>query len=264
VARAENDCPRLGEVVAGLKQVLTTEQAEDAANQIVIRDEGENWSIEVRGHTSLYWDPGRNCTERARVAAVFAALALEPVDTEEAPPPVRVEEAPHPRRFSLEAGPQVVLATRAQARNTPVGGGGQVRVIRSGERLGVALGVEAARFSELDLGGYGASMARAACDLSGRILLFPGGVTVAGELGPSFVLLRVRGTGLATSPSANRFDVGARAALLARLRTRWAPFVSVQAEVGTRRFDLAVHPSGSIGLAPRLWLGLAVGGAFDL
>jgi hypothetical protein len=251
--------------VAGLKQVLTTEQAEDAANQIMIRDDGASWSIEVRGHASTYSDPARNCTERARVAAVFAALALEPVDTEEAPKlPAPVDEAPPSSWFSLEAGPQVAFATLAQARNTPVGWGGQARVIRSGERLGVALGVEAARFSRLDLGEYGASMARFACDLSGRILSFPGGVIVAGELGPSFAVLNVRGTGLATSPSANRFDVGARAALSARLRTRWAPFVSVQAAVGTRRFDLTVHPSGSIGHAPRLWLGLAVGGAFDL
>jgi len=262
-AQAQDECPRLADVVAGLGQVLTSEQAEDAADEIAIRDQGASWSIEVRGHASTYSDPARNCAERARVATVFAALALEPADAAPAPPPPAQTEQ-HPARFSLEAGPLLTFATWAQARNAPAGVGGQARLGRSGERLGLSLGLQAAAFSRLDLEGYGASITRAACDLSGRILFSPGPLIVAGDLGPGLALLRVRGSGLAESPAASRLDVGVRAAILARLRSRLAPFVAAQIELGFRRFPMTVHPSGEIGSAPRLWLGLVAGGAFDL
>jgi hypothetical protein len=258
---AESECPRLSDVVAGLGQVLTTEQVEDAAAEIVLRDQGADWSIEVRGQISTYSDPVRNCAERARVATVFAALALEPIDKAPAVP------APAERptgRLSLEAGPQLSLAALAQGRNTPVGWGGQARLSRTGEHLGGSLGLEAAAFSKLDLGWYGASITRAACDLSGRVSFAPGSFILAGELGPYLAFLRVRGTGLRQTSSVNRMDVGGRVGLTARLRTRLAPFLAVQAELGVRRFDLMVNPSGNMGTMPRLWLGFIAGGALDL
>lgn len=263
-ARAEEcECPRRADVVAGLGQVLTTEQAEDAGSEIVMRDQGASWDIEVRGQTSTYSDPARNCAERARVAAVFAALALEPVDEEE--PPAAAPEPEEPVGFfSLEAGPQLTLAALAQARNTPLGLGGQARLIRTGEHLGVSLGIDVAGFTKLDVGWYGASILRGACDLSGRISWAPGPFILAAELGPYLGLLRVRGTGLGKASSVQRMDGGGRAAISARLRTRLAPFLTLQAEMGARRFDVRVEPGGSIGAMPRLWLGLIVGGAFDL
>jgi hypothetical protein len=128
----------------------------------------------------------------------------------------------------------------------------------------VSLGIEAAVFSKLKLGWYGASIARAACDLSGRVSWALGSLILAGEVGPYLALLRVRGTGLDATSGVNRADIGGRVGLLARLDTRLAPFLALQAELASRRFDLTVAPSGKIGSAPRLWWGLAVGGAFDL
>jgi hypothetical protein len=264
-ARADevSECPRLADVVTGLGQVLTTEQTENAADEMMVRDQGATWSIEVRGHAASYSDPSRNCAERARVATVFAALALEPLETEE--PVVAPTPPPAPtRRLTLEAGAQLVLATLAQGRNTPLGGGGQVRIVRSGKHLGVSLGIEAAAFSKLNLGWYGASITRAACDLSGRVSWALGSLILAGEVGPYLALLRVRGTGLDATSGVNRVDIGGRVGLLVRLDSRLAPFLALQAELGARRFDLAVAPSGNIGSAPRLWLGLVVGAAFDL
>lgn len=267
-ARAEeSECPRLSDVVAGLGQVLTTEQAEQAGSEIVIRDQGASWSIEVRGQASTYSDPVRNCAERARVAAVFAALALEPMDKEE-PPAAASEPEPEPEPanglFSVQAGPLLALATWAQARNTPMGLGGQARLNRSGEHLGVSLGIEGAAFTKLHLDWYGASITRAVCDVAGRVSWAPGAVILTGELGPYLALLRVRGAGLGNASTTQRLDVGGRAAISARLRTPLAPFLALQAELGVRRFDLSVYPSGSIGAMPRLWLGLIAGGAFDL
>jgi hypothetical protein len=198
------------------------------------------------------------------VATVFAALALEPVDVEEEVAPVAVADQPPSARFSVEVGPQLILSAWAQASNRPVGWGGQARLLRSGEHLGVSLGIQAATFSRLDLGLYGASITRAACDLSGRAFWALGSFILAGELGPFLGLLRVRGTGLGETSSVHRLDVGARAAISARLLTRLAPFLALQAELGARRFDLTVRPSGEIGSAPRLWLGVIAGGAFEL
>jgi hypothetical protein len=261
--RVAGQCPLLSDVVAGLGQVLTTKQAEDLASEVVIHDQGASWSIEVRGHASTYSDPARDCAERVRVATVFAALALEPIEADEAPVASVAAERPS-ARFSVEAGPQLTLATWAHAHNTPVGLGGQARLNRSGEHLGVSLGIEAVAFSKLDLGWYGASIARAACDGSGRMSWATGSLVMAAELGPYLALLRVRGRGLDQTSSSYRLDVGARGAFGVRLPTRLAPFVALQAELGARRFSLTVAPSGDIGSAPRLWLGLVAGGALDL
>jgi caa(3)-type oxidase subunit IV len=71
-----SDCPRLSEVVAALGQVVAADVAQAAASEIAIRDLGSSWQIEVRAHASSYAEPARNCAERAKVAAVFAALVM--------------------------------------------------------------------------------------------------------------------------------------------------------------------------------------------
>ncbi len=79
-----SECPRPADVLAGLAQVVTSRFAILSAGDMVIHDYGETWAIEVRGRTSTYSDAPRDCVERARVATVFAALVLEPVDGDQA------------------------------------------------------------------------------------------------------------------------------------------------------------------------------------
>lgn len=260
-----SDCPRLSEVVAALGQVVTGEVAQAAASEIAIRDLGPSWQIEVRAHASSYVDPARHCAERARVAAVFAALVIEPPDRDDGPEPDPSATGASPtasrRRFTLQLAPLVAVAAGA---NVPWGAGGQGRFAFSAEHLGLALGAEAAAFSKLDASKYGASITRIAFDLSARTLWSPGRVGFAAELGPYFSLLRVRGTELYQSSSSNHLDAGARAAIMARLQGRWAPFLLAEAMFSARRLDLRAEPGGTIGSVPRLWLGLSAGAALDL
>jgi hypothetical protein len=267
---AASTCPRLAEVVAGLGQVLTGKPGEISPAEIQIHDYGTTWDIEVRGRVSAYSDPARDCAERARVATVFAALIVEPFDADRgaahAPAPPIAAGSPHAARsYAVEIAPLLAFAAGAQSRNTPVGLGGQVRASLSGEHLGLSFGAEMAVFSKLDLGVYGASITRAAFDLSPRLSWGNGRLGWAAEVGPTLALLRARGAGLGENSSSIHVDAGARGALLARLRgARLAPLLALQAELGARRFDLTVEPSGSIGSAPRLWLGLLLGCVLDL
>jgi hypothetical protein len=269
-ADAAARCPNTADVVAGLAQILEAKPGNAWATEIVIHDQGSSWEIEVRGHRSTYSDPARNCEERARVATVFAALVLEPLDADQTGVSVpaaakKTPPRPAPPRYAVEFAPLLAVAMGAQDCKSILGWGAQGRGSVSGEYLGLSVGAEAAAFDELEVGPYGASILRAALDLSGRLSWRPGPFGLAAELGPYLGLLRVRGTGLFEDSTSSHVDAGARWALLARLRgPRLGPFLVLQAELGGRRFDLTVDPSGSMGTAPRIWLGLALGGVLDL
>jgi hypothetical protein len=265
-----SECPRPADVVSGLGQILSAKPGDAWATEIVIRDQGATWEIEVRGHRSAYTDPARDCPERTRVATVFAALALEPLDTDQAGSrvparPSRTPSSPPRARWAVELAPLFAFAPGTSGRTSAVGWGGQGRGSVSGEYLGLSVGAETTLFNELSVGRYGAGITRAAADLSARLSWRPGGLGLAAELGPYFALLRVRGTGLFENTTSTRMDTGARGALLARLDgPRVSPWLALQAEIGASRFDLTVKPSGSVGTAPRLWLGVALGAALDL
>jgi hypothetical protein len=100
-----SECPRPADVLAGLAQVVTSRVAVLPAGDIVIHDYGETWAIELRGRTSTYSDARRDCIERARVATVFAALVLEPVDADE--PAAKPQLPPSP----LPLAPAMVAAS---------------------------------------------------------------------------------------------------------------------------------------------------------
>jgi hypothetical protein len=274
-ARAEDrdrdsQCPRLADVVAGLGEILATRPGDARTTEIALHDHGVTWDIEVRGHLSTYSDPARDCTERGRVATVFAALVLEPLDADRPGGELSIgaDREPSPHRalhYTLEVAPMLNLAVGAQGGNAPLGFGGQGRATVSGELLGLSVGAEGAVFSDLSLGRYGASIVRAAIDLSGRLSWGPDRLGLATDFGPYLAFLRVQGAGLLESTSSTHVDVGARFALVTRpFGRRIGPFLALEAELGARPFDLTVDPSGFIGTVPRLWLGIALGGALDL
>jgi hypothetical protein len=103
-----NECPRPADVLAGLAQVVTVTSrfAPLSADDIVIHDYGESWAVEVRGRSSTYSDAARDCVERARVATVFAALVLEPVDADRplAEPLAALPPSPQPLVAASVAG----------------------------------------------------------------------------------------------------------------------------------------------------------------
>lgn len=280
VARADDGggaCPGLGEVTSRLEQLLGDGAvAEAPAEKIVLRDHGGSWEIEVAGQRASYADPARDCGERARVATVFAALALEPPAPaapvlESAPPPDPAEVvAPPPpdsmprssMRQRLELSPEIVLGVGAG--DTTTAWGGALRWHLSGARMGLTVGLHGVAPAVVRAGAYEASLSRVVLDVSPRVWLSAGSASFALELGPFAGLLFAKGRNLSPGASSTTVDAGARVAV--RVEVAWwrtvSPFVAVQAELGARRFRLLVDPSGDVGSAPRMWLAFLLGAAF--
>jgi hypothetical protein len=272
VASAEerqSDCPRVAEVTSRLEQLLVSGvDASGAAENIVVRDHGATWEIDVAGHRASYVDPARDCPERVRVATVFAALVLEPPNREA---PAQVVGAPVgpaslPRSSmhqGLELAPELVLGLRAGDSVSAWGGG--LRWQLSGVRMGLTAGLRGMMPAVVRAGAYEASLARMVFDVSPRVWLRSGSASFTLEMGPFAGLLFARGRNLSPGGSSANLDAGGRAAVRVELtRPRLSPFLAVQGEVSLRRFRFLVEPSGEVGTAPRVWLGLLLGAALGL
>jgi hypothetical protein len=268
VARAEespSDCPQLAEVASRVDQLLVRQTGASAADQIEIRDRGASWEIEVADHQASYADPNRDCAERVRVATVFAALALEPPDREVpvavvAPPEVP-QAAPAPVvRQGLEVAPELVLGLGGSG--TATAWGGALRWQISGARLGLGAGLGGMLPAIVRAGPYEAQLARTTFDVSPRARLRAGPASFGLDLGPFVGLLFAKGRNLSPGGSSTSFDAGARLALRVELAwRRISPFLAARGEVGVRRFQMSVEPSGEVGTAPRVWLGMMLGAA---
>lgn len=264
-----SDCPLVTEVALRLDQLLVHQvnglEAGGNARMIVVRDHGASWEIEVAGHHASYDDPLRDCVERARVSAVFAALALEPPDRG---PPAEVvvpKDAPHvapsPIRQRIELGPELVLGLRTD--DTTIAWGGDVRWQISGARLSLTAGLGGMMPTVVRAGGYEASLARVVFDVSPRVWLQAGSAWVALELGPFAGWLFAKGRNLSPNGSSTNVDAGARLAV--RIELAWrklTPFLAAHAQLSARRFRMLVEPSEDVDTAPRVWLGLLLGAAF--
>jgi hypothetical protein len=79
-----------------LSPVLAPESLGASGEPPRVIDLGDRYVVTAAGQSNLYTDPARDCGERARVAAVFIALALNPPVVPQVPPgPV---PAPPPER----------------------------------------------------------------------------------------------------------------------------------------------------------------------
>jgi hypothetical protein len=216
-----------------------------------------------------YAEPGRDCDERARAAAVFIALALNPPLAPPGPAPtVRDAPAPPPPPASAR---WLDLAVAARADGGPgqaVGPaiGAEIHAAAGWRWLGVAATAGILAPSE---GTYSSITVRqqrfplslaltARRDVSQRL-------AIAGAAGAALVPLTVRATAIDGGPSSTRLDAGIRLAFELRFRAtpRLAPFVDLHAEFFPRAYELQVDPLGTIGSTGRFWLGVSAGVAFE-
>jgi hypothetical protein len=94
----ERGCPTPGQVSGLLAPLLPASRISvgsgpPALDDISISDDGASFRIVAAGQERSFVDPVRECFERARHAAVFVALALDPpaISLVKAPPPERPE-----------------------------------------------------------------------------------------------------------------------------------------------------------------------------
>jgi hypothetical protein len=222
-------------------------------------------------------DEARQCAARARAAAVFAMLILEPPRLpgepvvagahrapldEGAAPPTRPSGRRRPRVL-IELGGVVDAAPRTAPANSLVAGGASLRGAIGGRHLFAVVGLSGLSPVTLTLPGLRARVARVPLDLSLRAAFERGRCELAAELGVTATVLLTEGLDLASNDKATRLEFGIRTAfsLYVWLKARVAPFAAVQAVFVPRPNDLVVAPIGNVGTMPWAWLGGTLGAA---
>ena len=268
------DCPSAAAVMAALGSALGNEPRTGAADVPGVSDQGERFTVTALGQIRQFVDPTRDCDERARAAAVFIALALNPPLAPAAPArgPVAAQQvtvvAPPPARAS-ERWIDLGVAARFDGGPSPETSGAigfEARVVAGWRWLGVAatagvLAPTESTFSSVTVRQqrFPLSLALTARhELSQRW-------TLAGAVGAALVPLTLRGQALDGGSQSTRLDAGVRLALELRFRAtpRLAPFVDLHAEIFPRAYELDVDPLGTVGSTGRFWVGASVGLSFE-
>jgi hypothetical protein len=278
--------------------LLSAEQlARPDARRVRVRDLGLEYAIELEHTERRQRDPERNCEERARVAAVFIALNVNPKRPAEAD----TAGTPNTEALAPSAGGAPATSSTRPASSTSnsadrparsanvlhVGLGAFASVMFAPQQTAVAPGGGATVWLELSalrLALSAALMGKVALPLSPRE---PGGsaelwrvplaanvgylwrasrFALAPSLGIALDVLRMQGRGLGQSEHALRVNVGVDLELLASvsLRDRLALLASVSGAWFPRGYELRVEPAPRRAEAPELWLAGQLGIAFML
>ena len=249
-----------------------------------VMDMGDRFEVTAAGQAARYVDTARDCGARARVAAVFIALALRPPSMglvnpapprdPEPPPPTAAEQRVgiNPTDTPSPAWARLTIAARLDTpglgADSDLTAGGEIAGLVGRGRLGIA--VSAALL---------APTRRTLQAVSVRQQRFPftAGLVLHHRLSPSFelrgkaalalVLLTLRGENVSPGETSTRLDPGAHLSTELHgppLGHGLVPFVGVHAELFPRSYVLDVVPVGQVGVTNRFFLGATVGLSFDL
>jgi hypothetical protein len=246
-----------------------------------VTDLGDRFEIAAFGQARQVLDAERDCAERARTAAVFITLALNPpsfqarAEPAVARPAAPVVTAAAAAGEALPSRPWSSVALGARLDGVPADGSSSSPAFAGGAELTGALG-----WGALGIAASAAILAPTEGTFSGvtvRQQRFPLSVGVilrrelghrlelAGIAGLALVPFTLRGEGLGASLPATRLDTGARLAGALRfpLPGHLTPFVGLHAEIFPRAYVIDVDPLGNIGSTGRFRLGASLGLAFD-
>jgi hypothetical protein len=262
--QSEGTCPNAEQASAALNYLLkesgntTGSDTASAAQTLVLVDLGPRYQVALDGQTREYEDPVRDCEERARVAAVFAAMILEPPEVAaRARPPVPI----HHRQVELRvAGLADVGVERSSQTFTA---GGELRGALVGQRWGIEIGAGAEWPATLAWGAYRAHITRFPLDVSVRGVLRRTRAIVSVSAGVAIVPFNLRGegTGVPVHDGGTRLDLGLRSALSVALlpAARFSPFLSLHVSVSPKTYGVIVDPVGRVGSTPQVWVGATLG-----
>ncbi len=275
-----SSCPTREAVAAALSPALAhiRPNLDPLPSDFRLADLGDAFEVTVGRQVQRYADAARDCTERARVAAVFVALAMNPPSLEPprppppTPPPAiqqpQPPPAPEPERSWLSVG----IAARVDG---AVGGGGDATSgATAGGELDVAFGkgsfgIEASAgvvtSTQNPIGSVQVTQQRFPCSLSATFRRRASAhLEIGADLGAALTPFTLHGQGLDMTLPVTRFDAGARLALELRVaRPTLAPFANLHVEYFPRTYEIAVAPLGNIGTTAPLQIGLSLGVAFQ-
>jgi hypothetical protein len=273
VRGSEASCPSVEQLIVALRplvpDVTLMKEIADAARTIELSDDaGPGYSIRVDALERSFTDPGRDCAERARLAAVFAALALAPPTPPSEPITKPAEPAPARPMWRRLASTIELVGTisRAARAGRELSGGAAVRAAIGVHALSAVVGIGAGNPTSVDLGVGSTTLLRVPIDLGLRGAYRRGRVEVLGDLELALVPMRLAGDGLANAQVGDRLEVGLRIALDLRVwvHGRIAVVGGMEGSVFPKPYTIAVDPVGDLGETPIAWLGGHVGVAVRL
>jgi hypothetical protein len=233
-------------------------------------DEGLRFSIGVGGAERTISEPARDCVERARISAVFIALALDPPFIAPDGPPSRVAV---PARDTGVANP-----TAGRDLGVSVAAGAMASVALAspsawcvGPSLGLA--IDSGGAGEVALSGALLSpftlefatgsvrVLRLPFDVGYRMIAKSGAVSGYAGLSLQADLLHVTGVGFDRSAESVRVGLGARASLGGRYHMTpvWVLFGELSGVYFPRPYSLEVEPARTLGTTPGAWFGATLG-----
>ena len=264
-------CPTPAAVWSELEPLVPPQRLAEGARELggdgglpTILDQGAVYRVTTGGRAREYRDDARACAQRARVAAIFLALSLEPAAAaDEMPTPPTSPVATAPARDETRA--RLELGARFDAGLGPspadLTGGISFRASVGRGPLVVSGGAGILFPRDVAIGDVPLRQWRAPFDLglrarrNGRVLapFVEGGVVIA--------LISEGGKGLATVSTTHAFELGARAAIgfHGTWSSRFAPFATLHAEWIPSPSSVVALPRGVVGHTPRVWLGATAG-----
>ncbi|HVY30865.1 MAG TPA: hypothetical protein VHB79_30105 [Polyangiaceae bacterium] len=281
---SSGSCPSAAQVGEELGPLLPHTHVETALDpaapppRVVAHIEDEDSAVRVRvdHQERAFRDPERACRERARTAAVFIGLVLDPpilpeVKPASPPPPPPPPPPPLPRPaarppgtpLTLELGPLLEAAPISDAAQLPLAGGFGGRLVW-GRAWGIAVGAAFLLPTRLALPAADARLVWLPFDLSLRKTYETDVISLAGELGPEAALLFVTGDRVKNPRTSTRLEVGARAALSLTwsMSQHLGAFLTLFGVYRPRPYEFKVNPDLESGSTPPLWLGASLGLSF--
>jgi hypothetical protein len=253
----------LGEIIGDVRIVSG---ATAGALHVEISDEHTAYRIRVGATERAFTEPANDCAERARKAAVFVALILEPPIVDLAEPPTTALVAPRKplptKRPRLALQLDVAAAIETASAWHLVSGGPALGMFVGSERVGAVLGVTAMSSNQIAIGGTTASLTRwpFVTGVRGRTTRGPLALALDGDLAISRVV--AQGLDAMLGVRSTRWELGLRG--VARIEywphRQFAVFADVQADGIPRPYHLVVPTAGGVaGTMPRWWVGGVVG-----
>jgi hypothetical protein len=278
-----SSCPQPADVWAELGTLVPRDRVAarlralgHGASAVEIVDLGVPYRVIAAGRAREYRDDARDCAHRARIAALFVALVVDPADILEpgaaaapapkpAAPPAVIAPAPPAREPAPPPLARLGLAAAVDAgvgsADTVAQAGLELRLAAGRGRLSFVSGVVGLAPVDTSVGGVTFHQWRVPADTGVRVAL--GGRTLEryAEVGLAAAWLREEGRDLATARAQTTVELGARAALGLALATdgRAAPFAALHAEVVPSPPSIFALPRGDVGSTPFFWVGLSAG-----
>lgn len=272
----DDACPSPLAVALALQRLLThttvtptlvdTPAPAERGRTVHIIDLGRRHIVMIEGHRREFVDDLKQCAERAKVAAVFIALVVEPpvVAAPSSPPsPVVTRREP---RVDLEVGGLFDIGLSADAEGSLLSGGAVLRLFAGTAHVGAVLSIAGLSPTTLEFTAVSAKLTRVPMALALRGAFDVKRIRLAGDLGLSGTVVIAEGLAADAHETPTGFELGVYAAAMIELwmHRRVAPFLALQAVVAPVPYRLALHDQGVIGHTPYVWIGLSLGVAVKI